>query len=234
MELRTVISPTFSLRDPFIIASSHWTANENAFKQFRTFEPSGVTLKTTSQAKGGDGSRSLEQRRKSALEDSYGNNFAFFTDGPKTLELIDIPATYHLTQIAKEVLPKTAIGLSVLQGEDYAEIASGLKLDLYEYVELNMKYSFRSLPSDQLTEFVKAFTADVQKFISAFQSRPLIVKFSREATPLLRLGALADLLATIADVEGAILVANSLRTARASVAYWREAACRIKPGRGYR
>jgi dihydroorotate dehydrogenase len=211
MDLRADIGGGWSLSDPFMIASSHWTANENAFRQLRSRSPAAVTLKTTSPSMGGDGALAFERRRKTPLEDSYGNQFALFTDGPKTLELLDIPSTYKLTETAKNTLPETAIGLSVLQGEDYQNIAASLQLSSYAYVELNLKYSFRAIGVGELNDHIKRFSDDVDNFCDVFRKQPKIIKFSREATQLIRLGALSELLARIDDAKGAILIANSLR-----------------------
>jgi len=87
VELKARILPDLEVDDPFMVAASHWTGNDAAFRALAPFSPSAATLKTTSALHGGDGSGVLTDRDKRSLEDSLGNNFATYTDGPKTQEL---------------------------------------------------------------------------------------------------------------------------------------------------
>src|SRR4051812_29317758 len=96
-DLSVEILPGFRLSDPLMIASSHWTSTENSFRRLAEMGPSAVTLKTTSSAKGGDGKEAMGSRRdKRSLEDSYGHTFAYYSDGPPTVELWDLPTTYAM------------------------------------------------------------------------------------------------------------------------------------------
>jgi len=102
------------------------------------------------------------------LQDSRGNHFATFTDGPATLELLDLAATFSLTHIAQRILTDTKLGLSVLQGEDYGAIAKRLHLEAYGYVELNLKYSLRGVALPKLEQVLEALKQDIRDFLSAF------------------------------------------------------------------
>src|SRR5713101_5723904 len=70
-----VVLPNLELNDPFMVASSHLTANENCFKQLAPYSPSALTLKTTSQRSGGGGDSTFGPRTKVNLQDSRGNSF---------------------------------------------------------------------------------------------------------------------------------------------------------------
>jgi hypothetical protein len=54
-DLRVELLPNLSVRDPFMVASSHWTGTENALRQLVPFRPAAVTIKTTSEKSGGNG-----------------------------------------------------------------------------------------------------------------------------------------------------------------------------------
>lgn len=198
------------LSDPFMIASSHWTSNETVFRRLAQVNPSALTLKTTSQKSGGSG-EAFGNRRKFELVDTFGNPFAIYTDGPKTLELWDIATTYVMSSAAKKILPETKLGLSVLQGEDYYQITRSLNMDIYSYVELNWKYTFRKMPND----FQAGLPADVEKdleaFIKAFEELPKIVKLSREALQLINTSSFSSILTLLQMHNVSLLVANSLR-----------------------
>ncbi len=203
--------PGLVLRDPFMIASSHLTESENALKQFAPYEPSALTLKTTSSL-GGDGRSGLSSRIKVLIKDAYGRDAATFTDGPKSLELLDVPTTVALTRTAERILPTTAIGLSVLFGEDYASLAQSLRPQDYRFVELNLKYAFREIAPNVLGTLISDYLEDFDRFVDAYGSRPLLVKLSREATQLLRFADFRPLLQRVRKVGAALVVANSLRT----------------------
>src|SRR3990172_12141561 len=130
--LETTIIKGLSLRDPFIIASSHWTENESRFRTLATVNPAAITLKTTSQIKGGSGTPLGPGREMRALKNVFGNKFATYTDGPSDLELWELATTYQKTRMARRILPSDCIiGLSLLQNEDYDGIKKVLGLDNY-------------------------------------------------------------------------------------------------------
>src|SRR6266853_3057939 len=177
MDLITEPLPGLRLSDPFMIASSHWTSSEAAFRQLAPIRPSAITLKTMSGAKGAAGEGS---RDKQILVDSYGKPFAGYTDGPKTAELWDAATTYRMTQAAKRMLPGTVIGLSILSGENYEQVARQLEPREYGYVELNWKYSFRGLDMARPDAEIGRIQEDLSSFLKAFLGRPLLIKVSRE------------------------------------------------------
>ena len=145
--------PGLHLRDPLMIASSHWTESESALQHLAPLEPSAVTLKTTS-ILGGDGKRGLSDRVKVSIKDVLGQRAATFTDGPKCFELLDVPTTLTLTGTARKLLPKTKIGLSLLFKENYSSLAASLRPSAYDFVELNLKYAFRDITPEALAAFI--------------------------------------------------------------------------------
>lgn len=209
--LQTEILPNLKLADPFMIGSSHWTANKQCFAALAAVHPVAVTLKTTSDAHGGDGRSYIGQRIRDDLVGSHGATFGAFTDGPKTLELLDAPSTLVLTNHAKELLPTTKLGLSILQGDDYSALACQLRLSDYEYVELNMKYTFRGLNPNAVARTLDDFCDDLTRFFEVFNSLPILVKLSREFIRLAQFADITAALDTIRRQGGAIIVANSER-----------------------
>lgn len=212
MNLEIKVLENLVLRDPFWIASSHWTSEESVFKKLALVEPSAVTLKTTSQKKGGGGVDPAGRKRvKRNLEDSFGNSFGVYTDGPKKVELWDISTTFRKTQLARTLLPNSIIGLSVLQGEDYAHVADRLDLKQYGFVELNLKYSFRTVPIEQLPACFEDLKNDILEFFSVFGPLPILVKLPREIAQFFASVDFQDILTAINNMNGGIIVANSRR-----------------------
>jgi dihydroorotate dehydrogenase len=210
MDLTTHITPRLTLRDPFMIGASHWTGSEASFRQLATYSPSAITLKTVSLLKGGDGT-AITSRRRIKLEDAHGNFFGVYVDGPQTIELIEPVTAYQLTKKVKDLLPQTAFGLSVLQGEDYQEVAKMLDLSDYSYVELNFKYSFRSVDFKSLPDFLSRIEDDLRRFLEVFRALPVLVKFSREATALVGLMDFGKTLEVISQAQAGVIIANSKR-----------------------
>jgi len=211
MELTVRILPELELSDPFMIAASHWTANERCFRALAPYSPSAVTLKTTSTLHGGDGTGILHERDRRKLEDSFGHNFALYTNGPKTQELIDLPTTINLIQCARRWLSNTKIGLSVLSGENYVELADALPVDKCNYVELNLKYQFRSLTIKELNEALNNLNRDIKSFFAAFSGIPTLVKLPREFTAIIPVTDLTRVFYLIAGASAGVIVANSKR-----------------------
>jgi dihydroorotate dehydrogenase len=195
------------LKDPFMIASSHWTSSVQVFRQLALIKPSAITLKTTSEIKGEDGERGSGKREKRQLVDHSQHLFAAFTDGPPTLEFWDTTTTYRMTSEARKILPETILGLSVLEGENYQSICESLDMSMYGYVELNWKYTFRNLSSDGLAHVVN----DLRNFHAAFSTHPTIIKLPREALPLLSDPQFQELLTQLRGTGSALLIANSKR-----------------------
>jgi dihydroorotate dehydrogenase len=193
-----------------MLASSHGTSSGNALRQLAAVSPSAVTLKTTSPSRGADGTGG---RDKVLLLDSYNHHFAGYTDGARTAELWDIATTYEMTRHAQQILPRAAIGLSVLQQEDYATIARQLSLDAYAYVELNWKYSFRGADVSNAAGVIRQIKDDLDHFIEAFRRKPVLVKLSRETIPYLMLDGFSEIFDAIEGANAGVIVANSKRIA---------------------
>jgi hypothetical protein len=143
--------------------------------------------------------------------DSFGNLFASYTDGPPTIELWDVPTTCVMTEQAKEELPDTPLGLSILQGENYDAVASELRLESYSYVELNWKYTFRNLAQGNLDAALKEIQGDLDRFAKAFEGLPRMIKLSREAATLIPTPFFESVLRFACANEMALIVANSKR-----------------------
>jgi len=206
--LQATILPGLTIRDPFMIASSHWTSGEASIRKLSAFNPAALTLKTTSAKFGGTGTDGTRDKR--ALINQFGDTFAIYTDGPKTLELWDLTTTSEMSRMAREVLgADCALGLSILQGEDYEDIASILNLELYQYVELNWKYSFRNLAQHQIEDRGREIVTDLSRFVQAFKNLPKLVKLSRESLRFRDQAFFAEILATVAGAGAGIIVANS-------------------------
>jgi dihydroorotate dehydrogenase len=213
MDLTIQITDKLILSDPFMIASSHWTEKESIFRRLAPFQPSAVTLKTTSINIGGDGSDPDGKKRdKRPLTDSFGKHFAVYTDGPPKVELWDIATTYEKTQQAKKILKDSILGLSILQGENYNYIRKSLNISDYGYVELNLKYSLREIPYESLSVSLNRLYEDICKFLSVFGELPILIKLPREIAPLLDTQDFQIILKTIKEANGAIIIANSLKT----------------------
>lgn len=208
--LEVEVVPGLVLRDPFMVASSHWTSTQNAFRQLSAFRPSAVTLKTTSARVGGDGSDGKREKRE--VVNQFGDPFAYWSDGPKTFEFWDLATTLEMSRIARrEFDERTVLGLSVLQGEDYSDLIKVLDLSLFGYVELNWKYTFRNVPSDRLADAAQEIISDLSQFLRVFTSLPVLVKLSRESLTHINLPFFPQMLSTVLQSGSGIIVANSLR-----------------------
>ncbi len=191
-----------------MIASSHWTSTKSAFRQLAAVNPAAVTLKTTSIQKGGSGSGA--GRDLVWLADSFGNHFARYTDGPPTLEFWDLETTGRMTQEARATLPTAALGLSVLQGEDYETVRASVPLGLYAYVEFNCKYSLRGITVSQAVAGLGAFRGELCRFLEVFDMLPVLVKLPPESGPLLGSAEFDPILESMGERAG-LLLANSKR-----------------------
>lgn len=211
MVLSTTPIEGLELSDPFMVASSHWTSTEAVFRQLAPVQPSALTLKTTS-AKGGNGREITGTgREKKDIRTSQGHWIAKYTDGPKELELWDLATTYEMTEKAHELLPETKIGLSLLQGEHYAQAKRTLKMEHYAYVELNWKYTFRSLNPKKVSEDIARIGNDLTSFLDTFNNKPTFIKMPRESIPLLKTDYFSSCLAKLHGAKAGLLVANSRR-----------------------
>jgi len=116
--LQVEILPSFAIRNPLMIASSHLTANTNALRQLARVRPSAITLKSTSSIVGGTGEGERFYARVLGID---GEVSGIYTDGKKTTEFLNVEATRSLLKSARELLPETTIGLG-LQSISRAEI----------------------------------------------------------------------------------------------------------------
>jgi hypothetical protein len=141
--LSTKIGRKLLLRDPFMVASSHWSDNANSLKALRPVTPSAITLKSISDEGGTGSSAGIEKRTRFELRNANGHLVGYFTDGPKPFELWKLVALYEFSGRVGSDLPGTKIGLSVIEGQDYETVAKTLELQRFAFAELNWKYSFR-------------------------------------------------------------------------------------------
>ncbi|MCB8978723.1 MAG: nitronate monooxygenase [Ardenticatenaceae bacterium] len=169
----------FTLSSPLWVASSHFTGNQAAIRHWVTQSPSAITLKTTSEKLGGDG-RSGHRTLQPIDSDS------FYCDGPKSLELLNLEATKKLLAFAKNMLPNSKIGISILLGEDYKKCDCEISPFNPDFVELNLKYSFRTHVADcepileQIAEKTLFIQSEVDKFLAIFKDKPVFIKLTRE------------------------------------------------------
>lgn len=220
--LATRIGAQLILRDPFMIASSHWTDNERSFQNLAPFRPSAITLKTISDKKGGGGVdsatiRAFGARDKVELRYPTVGHIGYYVDGPPAVELWDLPTFMTYVDKAAEILPDTKIGMSVLQGEDYIGISSSVQSLIVEerisFAELNWKYTFRDRSILEIGDVISRSTDDVISFIGAFEAVPKIIKVSGEIVGLLADPAFRPLIELLAKNDCALLIANSRRCA---------------------
>ena len=211
------------LGDPFMIASSHWTASGNALKKIAAVNPAAVTLKTTSIRYGSRAEDSLGRRNQRLLKNLDGMPFARFTDGPKPVEFWDLTTTGQYLEESRNLMPGAKIGISVLQGENYEEIRTYLAKfhkDNYDYVELNLKYSARQNSMNlgeasyykDLENYFKELYEDVITCSKVFQGIPFLVKFPRELVPFFTVPEISSLLECLFERRNSVILANSLRT----------------------
>jgi len=210
--LKVRLNNGLELADPFIIASSHFTATKKAFEYLSVINPSAITIKTISKKHGGESHDKKEDRILKAVNNWNGNYIGIYADGPKKTELLGPGLAHDMINDAKKTLPKSKIGISILQGEDYEEIknllAKGCK---YDYVELNLKYSLR-LDEDKKKEIeriIEEINTDCEQFCKIFHEYPKFIKFSREMEVFLNELACSSFFETIETHKVVVIVANS-------------------------
>lgn len=215
--LKTTIG-TWDLVDPFMIASSHWTATEAAFRQLASLTPSAVTLKTTSNSTGGTGNSVASGEgagRRRVFVDVLGHagqQVGRFSDGPKEVEFWNNATTAEYLATATRLLPSSRMGLSLLQGEDYSLALSELADCSWDYVELNWKYALRKTRKlDQLANSLRSLAADLGRFRAAFPDCAAFMKVPREALPFVQCDEFAPILEALAQHQMGAVVANTMR-----------------------
>jgi dihydroorotate dehydrogenase len=199
-----------SLKDPFIIASSHLTDSVKAFEFLKPVNPSAITTKTISIRYGGDKFTPKPRRTLKHIKSWNENNIGLYVDGPKVTELWGIGLAHDLLNQAKTILPETKIGLSILQGENYGEIKESL-VDLYDFVELNLKYSLRLTEDHKknLSKIIGEIKSDITNFCETFEDCPKFIKVSREAYSFFTELFISDTLTIIQKYNTAVIIANS-------------------------
>lgn len=200
------------LIDPFIIASSHLTATKQAFKNLSVISPSAITIKTISKKYGGESHDKKEDRTLKAVKNWNGNYIGLYADGPKKTELLGPGLAHDMINDAKEILPRSKIGISILQDEEYEDIKASLaKGCKYDYVELNLKYSLR-LDEDgkkDIARIIDEINNDCENFCKVFHEYPKFIKFSREMEVFLNELACSSFFKTIEDHKVVVIIANS-------------------------
>jgi hypothetical protein len=146
IDLQAFIGGALKLREPFWIASSHFTEKESILRQWREHKPAALTLKTCTNLDGQEEKRPI---RKKTLEIAPRFGRSYYCDGPKSIELHSYEQTAELLGIAKEMMPESLIGISVLarDGEDFGYLRS--KCPTADFCELNLKYSMRTSATGQ-------------------------------------------------------------------------------------
>jgi dihydroorotate dehydrogenase len=132
-------------------------------------------------------------------------------NGLKKIELIDLAATHKISTEAFEIFKNTSIGLSVLQNENYREISKALKTFSYSFIELNWKYTFRTIDYSNLTKEISKIFNDLKSFIDAFKGNQCIVKLSREVLEPSLISLLNPIFEFLTENNIPIVIANSKR-----------------------
>jgi hypothetical protein len=192
-----------------MMASSHWTESERAFRQLAAVKPAALTLKTTSDKVGGIGTSVVEKRQRHEIVNTYRSTIGYHADGPKPLEFWNVVTTRKMSRLAQKMLPETLLGLSVLYGENYGALQRKLDVSLYSYVELNWKYTFRRVEPHKLPAALAAIRNDLSQFLDAFRDWPRFVKVPAEIIDLFAGDLFYEIRQTIQSEGGGLLVANT-------------------------
>jgi dihydroorotate dehydrogenase len=222
IDLKAQIGVALKLREPFWIASSHFTEKESVLKQWKELEPAAVTLKTCTNANRDDQKRSI-RRKTLSIAPRYGRSY--YCDGPKILELHSYEQTTDLLKKAKVLMPQSLIGISVLatKDENFEDLRE--RCEQADFCELNLKYSMRTSAAAEdflsgISEKWKATLDILQKFLDAFHDKPVFIKISRELNWLPGTSQCEELTAKLAKHgKAGLIVANSLKADLAEVVY---------------
>jgi len=177
------------------------------------FSPAALTLKTSDIDPKREDTRSVREKTEKILP-RYGRSF--YCDGPKQEELLTYERTAELLKFAKEKLPKTKVGISVLasDAQDYAKLRG--MCEGTDFCELNLKYSFRIKENpEHLKESAKTFEAilkEIERFLKAFAGLPAFIKLSRELSWLPGSGEFTKFLELLVKHgKAGLIIANSLK-----------------------
>lgn len=215
VDISAKVFENFVLRNPFWVASAHYSDNESAIRQWKSIKPAALTLKTShksppQEVKHPDSVRQIT----AAMLPRFGRSL--YCDGVKQKELLTYEATAKLLACARESLPDTLVGISVVSGpeQDYSELRETCK-DA-SFCELNLKYGFR-LAKDGQTDYLSTAVGrfaevleDIERFLKSFHGVPVFIKIPREMTWLPGTKQLKELLALLsAHKQAGLIVANS-------------------------
>lgn len=221
-DLTAQIGSALQLQEPFWIASSHFTEKESVLKQWKEIEPAALTLKTCTNSNRAGQKRSI-RRKTLPLAPRYGRSY--YCDGPKSIELHSYEQSSDLLIKAKELLPNSLVGISVLAtaDENFEDLRD--RCPQADFCELNLKYSMRTSSSGE--DFLAgingkwAATLEIlQKFLDSFHEKPVFIKISRELNWLPGTTQCGDLIGKLANHgKAGLIVANSLKADLAEVVY---------------
>jgi dihydroorotate dehydrogenase len=216
IDLTSRLGSVLALPDPFWIASAHFSENEAIIDTWAEIEPAALTLKSAHKSPI-DQTDSRAIRRKTT---DFTGRFSrsYYCDGPKKRELITYERAAELLKYARQKLPKTQVGISVIcsQKQDYKELRS--LCQEAAFCELNLKYIFRFDKGQKASFFdlvPKRFgelLGQVSQFTEAFSGTPIFVKISRELAWLpgtTELDTFLDILSK--HGKAGLIVANSLK-----------------------
>lgn len=172
------------LKEPFWVASCHFTEKESAIGAWEEIGPAALTLKTSKKTEVREDKERIHER---LLPISAAFGKSTYCDGPKHEEFLSYRDTSRLLDYAKSKLGSTKIGASVLadKDEDYSLLRQTcVNADFYE---LNLKYAFRIQKAYNQREYLlrqrEVFSAvldEVSRFCIEMSKVPIFVKLSRE------------------------------------------------------
>jgi dihydroorotate dehydrogenase len=213
VDLTTKIGDFLELANPYWISSAHYSHKESVIEAWKEFSPAALTLKTSDIDPKKEDKKSVRERTHKILP-RYGRSF--YCDGPKQDELLTYERTEELLKFAREKLPKTKLGISVLSSpaQDYEKLRQ--MCGAAEFCELNLKYSFRIKDNPEyLQESAKTFESvlkEIERFLAVFSGLPSFIKLSRELSWLPGSGEFTRLLDSVAKHgKAGLIVANSLK-----------------------
>lgn len=185
----------WTLINPFWVASADLSHNVAGLRRLSELEPppGAVTLKTTAPKKRLD---FRPTKKYSTYVTLHRDPFqskpraqsspTLYCDGPPEEEYLSIPKTRDLLLFARDHLPMTRVGISVLMEENYEEIATALH-EIAGFAELNLKYAARLSASQATESFLErqqqvltSMIEHIENFCAAFSTIPVFIKLTRE------------------------------------------------------
>ncbi len=216
IDLTSQVGNFLKLRHPFWIASAHYSENAAVVKAWSELRPAALTLKTAHKAP--IDKEATETTRHRTTESMSRLSRSFYCDGPKQKELITYEKAAELLKYAREQLPDTEIGISVLCNakQDYHELQTLCPHS--SFFELNLKYIFRFDKKEKTSFFQVAperfheLLAQLHQFTQAFAGIPIFIKISRELAWLPGTKELDSFLEILTKHgKAGLIIANSLK-----------------------